>query len=88
MDARHPQHNPAATYGWIRRGQVREIRTNMGRRRVNINGVIDLERLDSVVRLFDSPCARLDGPYRFLRIYIVPRTQNLRGHASSRSAAP
>jgi transposase len=53
MDACHPQHNPAAAYGWIRRGETREIPTNTGRRRVNINGVIDLERLEPVVR-FDE----------------------------------
>ena len=53
MDACHPQHNPAAAYGWIRRGQPREIPTNTGRRRLNINGVIDLERLAPVVRFDD-----------------------------------
>ena len=42
MDAVHPQHNPVIACGWIKRGQDREVRSNTGRRRVNINGAIDL----------------------------------------------
>src|SRR5499425_3422014 len=50
MDATHPQHNPVLAGGWIKRGEEQEIPTNTGRRRVNINGAIDLERLEPVVR--------------------------------------
>jgi transposase len=53
MDAVHPQHNPVLGYGWIKRGKEQEVRSNTGRRRVNINGAIDLERLEPVVR-FDE----------------------------------
>ena len=53
MDACHPQHNPVPAYGWIRRGETREIPSNTGRQRVNINGVIDLERMEPVVRFDD-----------------------------------
>jgi transposase len=53
MDAVHPQHNPVIAQGWIKRGEDREIRSNAGRRRVNINGAIDLKRLEPVV-LFDD----------------------------------
>lgn len=28
MDATHLHHNPVANYGWIKRGQDREIRSN------------------------------------------------------------
>jgi len=45
MDAVHPQHNPVLAGGWIKRGEEREVKTNTGRRRVNINGAIDVERL-------------------------------------------
>jgi hypothetical protein len=31
MDATHPQHNPIAGYGWIKRGQDHEISSNTGR---------------------------------------------------------
>jgi transposase len=54
MDAVHAQHNPVLGYGWIKRGQDHAVRSNTGRRRVNINGVIDLERLEPVVRFDDS----------------------------------
>jgi len=54
MDAVHPQHNPVIGYGWIKRGQDRAVKSNTGRRRVNINGAIDLERLEPVVRFDDT----------------------------------
>ena len=53
MDAVHPQHNPALAYGWIKRGEERQVPSNTGRRRVNINGVIDLETFAPIVR-FDE----------------------------------
>ena len=54
MDATHPQHNPVLAGGWIKRGEEQEIPTNTGRRRVNINGAIDLERLEPAVRFDDT----------------------------------
>ncbi len=54
MDAVHPQHNPVLACGWIKRGEEREVCSNTGRRRVNINGAIDLERLEPVVRFDDT----------------------------------
>jgi len=38
----------------IKRGEEQEIPTNTGRRRVNINGAIDLERLEPVGRFDDT----------------------------------
>ena len=46
MDAVHPQHNPVIACGWIKRGEDQQVPSNTGRRRVNINGAIDLERLE------------------------------------------
>ncbi|AGA90273.1 transposase [Thioflavicoccus mobilis 8321] len=54
MDAAHPQHNPVIACGWIKRGEEHEVPTNTGRQRVNINGAIDLERLEPVVRFDDT----------------------------------
>jgi len=54
MDAVHPQHNPVIACGWIKRGEEHEVRSNTGRRRVNINGAIDLERMEPVVRFDDT----------------------------------
>jgi len=54
MDATHPRHNPVLAYGWIKSDEDRNIPSNTGRWRVNINGVIDLERLKPIVRFDDS----------------------------------
>jgi len=45
MDATHPRHNPVLGYGWIKRGVEREIPSDTGRDRLNINCAIDLEPL-------------------------------------------
>ena len=54
IDATHPQHHPVLAGGWIKRGEKQGIPTNTGRRRLNINGAIDLERLEPVVRCDDT----------------------------------
>jgi transposase len=54
MDAVHPQHNPVMACGWIKRGQEQEIPSNTGRKRLNINGAINLDQLEPVVRYDDS----------------------------------
>ena len=50
MDAVHPQHNPVMACTWIKRGVERLIRSNTGRKRLNINGAINLDQLEPVVR--------------------------------------
>jgi transposase len=54
MDAVHPQHNPVIACGWIKRGEEQNVPSNTGRRRVNINGAIDLQSLEPVVRFDDT----------------------------------
>lgn len=41
-DGVHPVHGTVAAKGWIRKGAVREIKTNTGRDRLNINGALSL----------------------------------------------
>jgi transposase len=53
MDATHPQHNPVLAGGWIKRGKRFRLKSNTGRRRLNINGVVNVQRLSVVVR-FDE----------------------------------
>ena len=43
MDGVHPQHNTIAHYGWIKKGQTKQLKTNNGRKRTNINGALNLE---------------------------------------------
>jgi len=38
-DGVHPQHNTTCTSAWIKKGEVKEIKSNTGRKRVNWNGV-------------------------------------------------
>lgn len=49
MDAVHPQHNTMAAYGWIKRGEERELPTNSGRERLNLHGVMNAETLELTV---------------------------------------
>jgi transposase len=42
MDGVHPQHNTIASYGWIKKGQTKHLKTNNGRKRTNINGALNL----------------------------------------------
>lgn len=39
-DGVHPQHNTFCEYGWILKGEDFELKSNTGRKRVNINGAI------------------------------------------------
>ena len=43
IDGVHPQHNTIASYGWIKRGKEKMLKTNSGRQRMNINGALDIE---------------------------------------------
>ncbi|HJZ23761.1 MAG TPA: IS630 family transposase [Candidatus Babeliales bacterium] len=42
IDGVHPTHNTKPTYGWIRKGERKEIPTNTGRQRLNLSGSIDI----------------------------------------------
>ncbi len=65
-DATHPTHNTMPAYGWIKKGERCELKTNSGRQRLNINGAINIANwdfqyhfeptvnADSVIRLFQS----------------------------------
>src|SRR3990167_2080942 len=48
-DAVHPQHNTMAAYGWIKRGEKREIQTTTGRERLNLHGAINAETLEVTI---------------------------------------
>jgi transposase len=54
MDGVHPQHNTMLAYGWIKKGEDNIIKSNTGRQRVNINGVLDAETHAVIVRDSES----------------------------------
>jgi transposase len=48
MDGCHPTHNVISSYGWIKKGSDKEIKSNTGRKRINLNGLyspLDMEIL-------------------------------------------
>ena len=38
-DGVHPTHNVMPAYGWIQKGEDKEVKSNSGRQRINLNGV-------------------------------------------------
>ena len=50
MDGVHPQHNPISSYAWIPKGEEKEVPTNTGRKRININGAININNLEAIAR--------------------------------------
>jgi len=53
-DATHPQHNSIPSYGWIKKGQEKELKANCGRQRLNINGAINIATLEPMVRFYET----------------------------------
>lgn len=50
LDSTHPQHNSHPDYGWMPRGENVELKTNTGRQRVTLNGALDSETHNILVR--------------------------------------
>ncbi len=50
MDGVHPQHNSVPAFGWIKKGETKTIKSNTGRTRLNLNGVINAETHQVVIR--------------------------------------
>jgi transposase len=53
-DGVHPSHNVHATKAWIKKGQDKQVPTNTGRKRLNINGVLDLTAMQVVTHFADT----------------------------------
>ena len=49
LDATHPQHNNMPHYGWIYKGEEKTIKTNSGRKRLNLNGALNLEDMQITI---------------------------------------
>lgn len=59
LDAVHPEHNTMAAYGWIKRGETRELKTNSGRERLNLHGAINAETYQ--ITLIESETVNADS---------------------------
>jgi len=56
VDAVHPTWNSMAAYGWIKKGTIRELKSNSGRGRLNIHGAMNAETFETTVITSDSKC--------------------------------
>ena len=54
LDGVHPQHNSKPSYGWYEKGSKAVLLTNTGRKRININGALDVKGLDVTTVSSDS----------------------------------
>lgn len=50
LDGVHPQHNTKCTHAWIKIGEEKQIKSNSGRRRLNISGAYNPFTQDILVR--------------------------------------
>ena len=66
LDAVHPEHNTMAAYGWIRRGQKKELKTNSGRQRLNLHGAINAETHE--VTIIESQTINKDSTLQLFEI--------------------
>lgn len=66
MDAVHPEHNTMAAYGWIKRGEKKELKTNSGRQRLNLHGVINAETHE--VTIIESDTVNRDSTIQLLEV--------------------
>jgi transposase len=53
-DGVHPSPNVHATKAWIKKGGDKQVPTNTGRKRLNINGVLELETMQTVTHFADT----------------------------------
>jgi transposase len=55
-DATHPEHNTQANYGWILKGKTNDkyLKSNTGRQRLNLNGVVDVAHQKAIVLSEDT----------------------------------
>lgn len=53
MDATHPEHTAVPSHGWIKKGDIKVLKSNPRPYRLNINGAININTLSMVIR-FDE----------------------------------
>ena len=66
MDAAHPIHNVISAFGWIRKDEDRELKTNTGRQRLNIHGGINIETHD-IITLSSESNINAEATIQFLQ---------------------
>lgn len=59
-DAVHPQHNTKSSYGWILKGEEKEIKAVSGRQRLNINGLLNANDVTDIIAI-ESPTINMQS---------------------------
>lgn len=59
-DAVHPQHNTKSSYGWILKGEEKEIKAVSGRQRLNINGLLNANNVEEIIAI-ESPTINMQS---------------------------
>ncbi len=54
LDAVHPSHNSMPAYGWTKRGEKTELKSNSGRQRLNIHGAMNAETYEVIPLISES----------------------------------
>lgn len=54
MDGCHPQHNSMPQYGWILKGETKILPSNTGRKRINIQGAVNLDTHDLISTVHET----------------------------------
>jgi transposase len=65
LDATHPQHNTKAAYGWMYKGDVKTVKGNSGRQRLNLNGAVNLA--DMQITVLEEKTINTQAMIRLLR---------------------
>ena len=63
MDGVHPTHNTQPAYGWIKKGERKEIAANSGRSRLNLSGALDV--IHQKVFIQEDKTLNADATIRF-----------------------
>jgi len=50
VDGVHPQHNSLPSYGWLPKGEEIKLKSNTGRKRVNLSGALNSETHEIIVQ--------------------------------------
>ena len=69
-DGVHPSHNVHATKAWIKKGQDKQVPTNTGRKRLNINGVLNIKTME-VITYFSETINAEETIHLFDKIQIT-----------------
>ncbi len=64
MDGAHPEFNSKPTYCRIEKGKDKEVKANTGRKRINLNGAVNIESLDLVIH--EDSCVNADSTIELL----------------------